>query len=247
MSGGTTLTSPACRRAPTGKSADTVYTGQESKTECHTLIRVAVVDDHAILRQGVVQLLADQTDIEVVAQGASGADAIDLVRAHELDVVLLDVSMPEKSGLEVMSHLLARDATLAVIILSMFPEEHYALNVLRQGALGYLNKDCEPEEIIKAIRVVAKGKRYISHRIAELLSETIDGKLGNALPHTLLSDREMQVFLRLARGEAVGQIALTLNLSVKSVSTYRARTLEKLALSTNSDLTYYALKNGVIT
>jgi DNA-binding NarL/FixJ family response regulator len=162
-------------------------------------------------------------------------------------VVLLDVSMPDKSGLEVMGHLLAKDPTLGIVVLSGYPEEHYALAVLRQGALGYLNKECEPDEIVSAIRTVAKGKRYINQKIAELLAETIDGKLGTAAPHTLLSDREMQVFLRLAKGESVGQIAETLNLSVKSVSTYRARTLEKLTLSTNSDLTYYALKNGLIS
>jgi DNA-binding NarL/FixJ family response regulator len=211
------------------------------------MIRVAVVDDHAIVRRGLVELLDAQQDLEIVAEGSSGIQAIDIVRNLEPDVVLLDVSMPDKSGLEVMGHLLAKDPTLGIVVLSGYPEEHYALAVLRQGALGYLNKECEPDEIVSAIRTVAKGKRYINQKIAELLAETIDGKLGTAAPHTLLSDREMQVFLRLAKGESVGQIAETLNLSVKSVSTYRARTLEKLTLSTNSDLTYYALKNGLIS
>lgn len=211
------------------------------------MINVAVVDDHAIVRRGLVELLQSHSDLKVVAEGSSGVQAIEIVRTHEPDVVLLDVSMPDKSGLEVMSHLLARDSSLGIVILSGFPEEHYALSVLRQGAMGYLNKDCDPNEIVTAIRTVAKGKRYINHRIAELLAETIDGTVGSAAPHTLLSDRELQVFLRLAKGESVGDIAETLNLSVKSVSTYRARTMDKLSLSTNSDLTYYALKAGLIS
>ncbi|HEY9023731.1 MAG TPA: response regulator transcription factor, partial [Burkholderiaceae bacterium] len=134
---------------------------------------------------------------------------------------------------------------LPVLILSGFPETHYATTLLRQGASGYLNKGCDPDEIVKAIRTVAMGRRYITAQVAEMLADGAAGA-GDRPPHEQLSERELQVFLRLAKGETVGQIAEGMFLSVKTVSTYRARTLEKLQLETNSDLTYYALKNGLI-
>jgi len=157
----------------------------------------------------------------------------------------MDLSMPDQSGVDALAAIKARRPDLPVLILSGFPETHYATTLLRQGASGYLNKGCDPDEIVKAIRTVALGRRYITAQVAEMLADGAAGG-GSRPAHEQLSERELQVFLRLAKGETVGQIAEGMFLSVKTVSTYRARTLEKLGLETNSDLTYYALKNGLI-
>ncbi len=157
----------------------------------------------------------------------------------------MDLSMPDQSGIDALAAIKARRPDLPVLILSGFPESHYATTLLRQGASGYLNKGCDPDEIVKAIRTVSMGRRYITAQVAEMLADGAAGA-GDRPPHEQLSERELQVFLRLAKGETVGQIAEGMFLSVKTVSTYRARTLEKLQLETNSDLTYYALKNGLI-
>jgi DNA-binding NarL/FixJ family response regulator len=174
-----------------------------------------------------------------------------MARRGEVDVLLLDISMPDQSGVDALAAIKARFPELPVLILSGFPEAHYATTLLRQGASGYLNKECDPEEIANAIRLVARGRRYISPAVAEQLADSVVGGSGaGSAPdkplHEALSEREFQVFLRLAQGETVGHIAEALFLSVKTVSTYRTRVLEKLKLATNSDLTYYALKNGLI-
>ena len=209
------------------------------------MIRVAIVDDHAIVRAGLRQFLAEQEDLEVSGEAANGREALDLLRKGEVDVMLMDLSMPGHGGVDALQAVKARAPELPVLILSGFPEQHYATTLLRQGASGYLNKECDPEEIVKAIRTVALGRRYITPQVAELLAEGLVGGTDRPL-HEGLSEREFQVFLRLAKGETVGDIADQMCLSVKTVSTYRARTLEKLRLETNSDLTYYALKNGLI-
>ena len=159
--------------------------------------------------------------------------------------MLMDISMPDQSGVDALQSIKARFPDLAVLILSGFPEAHYATTLLRQGASGYLNKECDPEEIVNAIRTVFRGRRYISPAVAELLADNAAGGVERA-GHELLSERELQVFLRLAKGETIGNMALAMFLSVKTVSTYRTRVLEKLKLASNSDLTYYALKNGLI-
>jgi len=210
------------------------------------MIRVGIVDDHAIVRTGLSQLLSDQVDLRVVAEGATGKDALEMARTGELDVLVLDLSMPDQSGIDALAAIRTRCPDLAILILSGFPEAHYATTLLRQGASGYLNKECDPDEIAKAIRTVALGRRYITPQVAELLAEGMLGGGGDRPPHEALSERELQVFLRLAQGETVGHIAEQMFLSVKTVSTYRSRVLEKLSLGTNSDLTYYALKNGLI-
>ncbi len=208
------------------------------------MIDVAIIDDHAIVRTGLKQFLSEQVDIRVVAEGASGRDVIDIVRQGQVKVILLDVSMPDQNGVDALAAIRARDADVGVLILSGFPAEQYATVLLRQGASGYLNKDCDPEEIVKAIRTIALGRKYISPTVAELLA----AQLGDdqKLPHERLSERELQVFLRLAQGETIGVIADSLALSVKTVSTFRSRVMEKLKLQSNSDLTYYALKQGLI-
>jgi len=209
------------------------------------MINVAIIDDHAIVRSGLRQFLSEQVDLRVVAEGSSGRDAIDILRQGEVHVLLLDVSMPDQNGIDALAAVHARAPELPVLILSGFPAEHYATVLLRQGAAGYLNKDCEPEEIVTAIRTVALGRKYITPTVAELLARNL-GSDDNRPPHEKLSERELQVFLRLAQGETIGQIAESLSLSVKTVSTFRSRVMEKLGLATNSDLTYYALKNGLI-
>jgi DNA-binding NarL/FixJ family response regulator len=209
------------------------------------MIRIAIVDDHAIVRAGLRQFLSEQVDLRVTGEAGSGREALDLVRAGELDVMLMDLSLPDQSGVETLAAIKARKPELPVLILSGFPETHYATTLLRQGASGYLNKECDPEEIATAIRTVFRGRKYITPAVAELLADGL-GAPADQVPHDTLSERELQVFLRLARGETVGHIADGMSLSVKTVSTYRSRVLEKLSLNTNSELTYYALKNGLI-
>jgi len=210
------------------------------------MIRIAIVDDHAIVRAGLRQFFADHPDLSVVAEAANGRDALDIVRQGEVDVVVMDISMPDQSGVDALAAIRARAPDLPVLILSGFPEAHYATTLLRQGASGYLNKDCDPDEIVQAIRTVARGRKYITAGVAERLAEGLGGGGGDKPLHEQLSERELQVFLHLARGETIGHLADTLSLSVKTVSTYRTRVMEKMGLASNSDLTYYALKNGLI-
>ncbi len=209
------------------------------------MIRIGIADDHAIVRSGLRQLLSEHVDLRVSGEAANGAEALELARGGEIDVLLMDISMPGQSGVDALQAIKARFPALPVLILSGFPEAHYASSLLKQGASGYLNKDCDPDEIAQAIRTVARGRRYISAALAELLADGVAGDAASA-PHEALSEREFQVFLRLAKGETVGDMAKAMFLSVKTVSTYRSRVLEKLHLQTNSDLTYYALKNGLI-
>ncbi|WP_294768874.1 response regulator transcription factor [uncultured Rhodoferax sp.] len=209
------------------------------------MIRIAIVDDHAMVRAGLRQFFADEPDFSVVAEAANGREALDLVRQGELDVMVMDISMPDHSGIDALVAIKARAPDLPVLILSGFSEVHYATTMLRHGASGYLNKDCDPADIITAIRTVHRGRKYITPGVAELLAEGL-GSSGDKLPHEQLSERELQVFLRLARGETVGHIASSMSLSMKTVSTYRTRVMEKMGLESNSDLTYYGLKNGLI-
>ena len=209
------------------------------------MIRIAIVDDHAMVRAGLRQFFADQADFLVVAEASNGHEALNIVRQGDVDVLVMDISMPGQGGVDALAAIKARAPDLPVLILSGFAEEHYATTLLRQGASGYLNKDCDPEDIVKAIRTVVRGRKYISAAVAERLADGL-GTDGDKAPHEQLSERELQVFLRLARGEAVGAMAISMCLSIKTVSTYRTRVMEKMQLESNSDLTYYALKNGLI-
>jgi len=208
------------------------------------MIRIAIVDDHALVRAGLRQFFADQPDFNVVAEAGDGREALAIVRGGGIDVMVMDISMPDQSGIDALAAIRARVPDLPVLILSGFPEEHYAITLLRAGASGYLNKDCDPEEIVKAIRTVSRGRKYITVGVAEHLAEGLGG--SDKPLHEQLSKRELQVFLRLARGETIGHMAEGMCLSVKTVSTYRTRVMEKMHLASNSDLTYYALKNGLI-
>jgi DNA-binding NarL/FixJ family response regulator len=198
-----------------------------------------------MVRAGLRQFFAEQADFQVAAEASNGREAIDIVRKGEVDVMLMDISMPGHSGVDALAAIKARAPDLPVLILSGFPEEHYATTLLRQGASGYLNKDCDPEEIVKAIRTVCRGRKYITVGVAERLADAFTNGLDK-LPHEQLSERELQVFLRLAKGETIGHMAISMSLSVKTVSTYRTRVMEKMKLDSNSDLTYYCMKNGLI-
>jgi len=209
------------------------------------MIRIGIVDDHAIVRQGLRHFLAEHVDLRVTGEANNGREALALAREGNVDVLLLDISMPDQGGVEALRSIRERFPDLPIVILSGFPETHYAPTMLRQGANGYLNKECDPEEIVKAIHTVFRGRKYISPAVAELLADKVAGTSAEPA-HAQLSDRELQVFLRLAQGETIGNIAQSMFLSVKTVSTYRTRMLEKLKLTSNSELTYYALTNGLI-
>src|SRR6218665_3808829 len=183
------------------------------------MIKIAIVDDHALVRAGLRQYLSEQVDLQVIAEAANGREALDIVRQGEVDVLVMDLSMPDQSGVDALAAIRARTPELPVLILSGFPETHYATTLLRQGANGYLNKECDPEEIVKAIRTVHRGRKYITPAVAELLADGLSGD-PDALPHEQLSERELQVFLRLARGEGNGPKADSNLLSGKNGTTH---------------------------
>ncbi|HJW25661.1 MAG TPA: response regulator transcription factor [Rhodocyclaceae bacterium] len=209
------------------------------------MLRLAIVDDHGIVRAGFREMLAEEIEINIVFEASSGEEALQRLREIDCDVLLLDLSLPGQSGVDVLRAVRQRHPGIKVLMLSGFPEERYALAMIRHGADGYLSKECEREELIRAIRTVASGRRYVSARTAELLAGECAGDI--VLPtHAQLSERELEVFLQLAQGASVSDIAAALNLSVKTVSTYRSRLLEKLSLSSNAELAAYAIRNGLI-
>lgn len=209
------------------------------------MLRIAIVDDHEIVRAGFREMLAEETDLQIAFEAASGEEALALLRDTPCDVALLDLSLPGQSGIDVLRTLRLRRDGPRVLVLSGFPEERYALAMLRNGADGYIGKDCDRDELIRAIHTVAQGRRYVSARVAELLADELAGDASGPA-HLQLSERELQVFLRLARGESVSAIAEALNLSVKTVSTYRSRLLEKLDVASNAELAAYAIRHGLI-
>lgn len=210
------------------------------------MIQVAIVDDHQIVRTGFRELLTEDSAISISFEAANGDDALALLRTTQCDVLLLDISLPGKSGVDVLRTVRQRHPDLKVLILSGFPEESYALAMIKNGANGYLCKDCEQAELLKAIHTVSLGRRYVSTRTAELLADEMSGGRNGEL-HEFLSDRELQVFLRLVRGESVSDIAEQLHLSVKTISTYRSRLTEKLNVTSNAELATYAIRHGLIT
>lgn len=206
--------------------------------------RVLVVDDHALFRAGVTTLLADAANLEVAGEASSGVDALAKIKNQHWDVVVLDISMPQMNGVDTLKQIQHVKPDLPVLILSMHPEDQYAINLIRAGAAGYLSKDTVPEQLVSALQVLLAGRKYISPALAEIFALELHGDKG-AL-HTQLSEREFQIFCKLARGQAVSQIADELCLSVKTISTYRTRILEKMNFKTNADMTYYAIKSGLI-
>jgi two-component system invasion response regulator UvrY len=209
------------------------------------MIKIGIVDDHAIVRAGLREFFSQQVGLRVVGEACNGREAIDLARTKELDVLTMDVAMPGQSGLDALAMVRAKAPDIAILMLSGYPEARYAVNLIRQGASGYLNKDCDPMEIVKAVRTVAMGRRYITPGVAELIARQLH-RNGDAPAHENLSEREFQVFLKLANGETVARISQALSLSTKTISTYRTRLMGKMGLGSNSELTYYALKTNLI-
>jgi two-component system invasion response regulator UvrY len=209
------------------------------------MIRVLIADDHAVVRQGLKQILGDTPEMLVAGEATNGQEVLDRVRAETWDVVVLDISMPDRSGLDILKQLRSERPKLPVLVLSMHSEDQYAVRVLKAGASGYLTKDSAPDELVKAIRKVVSGGRYVSAFLAEKLAFEI-GTDSNRLPHETLSDREFQVLRGIAAGKSVTEIAAELYLSPKTVSTYRARLLQKMNLTTNAELIHYAIQNHLI-
>lgn len=208
-------------------------------------IRILIADDHPIVRAGFKQVLSETPDMEVTDEAGNGQEAMACIRKKELDVVLLDISMPGRSGLEVLKELKEEQPKLPVLILSMYPEEQYAIRALRAGASGYLTKASAANELISAIRKVAEGGKYISATLGERLTEFLGTDMTRP-PHELLSDREYQVMLMIASGKTVSSIAEDLCLSVKTISTYRTHILEKMRMKNNAEITFYAVQNGLV-
>jgi DNA-binding NarL/FixJ family response regulator len=207
-------------------------------------IRVLIADDHAIVRQGLRQILSDTPDLTVAGEAENGVQAVQMVRSGDWDVVLMDVSMPDRNGIDALKLIKKEFPRLPVLILSMYPEEQYAIRALKAGAAGYLTKQSAPELLVTAIRQVASGKKYVSPSLAEELANAI-GDDSERPPHEKLSDREYQTLCMIASGKTPAEIAEALNLSVKTVSVYRARLLEKMNLRNNAELTHYGLKHGL--
>ena len=209
------------------------------------MIRVLIVDDHAIVRQGLKRILSETPDMTVAGEAENGAEALKKIREGEWDVVLLDVSMPGRNGADTLKQILSENRGGKVLILSMYPEDQYAVRLLKAGASGYMTKETAPEELVEAIRKVAQGKKYISPTLAELLLNELDGDMDKP-PHDRLSDREYQVFRMLGSGKTVSEIAASMSLSVKTISTHRSHVLEKMKLKNNAEITLYAIQNGLV-
>jgi two-component system invasion response regulator UvrY len=208
------------------------------------MIRVLIADDHPIVRRGLLQIVADQPDMTVVAETGDGREALRLAANHPLDVIVLDMSMPGLSGLEVLNQLKRVHPRVPVLILSAHPEGELALRLIKAGAAGYLNKEIAPEELAGAIRRVAGGRKYVSPALAELLADSLQG--GEGPPEASLSDREYQVLRLIACGKTVSEIAGEIALSVQTISTYRARILEKMNMRTNAELVHYCIRNHLV-
>lgn len=209
------------------------------------VIRILIADDHQIVRAGLARFISDQTDMEIVAEAASGDEVLQLLQHIDPDVLLLDIAMPNKSGIDCLRSIRNTHPRLPVLILSGYPESSYAINSLRAGASGYLSKLSPPDEILRAIRVASRGRKYVSDASAGLLAGELSRNSQVEL-HACLSEREFQVFVKIAQGSQITSIATELGLSAKTVTTYRIRLLQKLHLATNADLTQYALRHGLL-
>ena len=209
------------------------------------MIRILIADDHIIVRRGLKQILLEEFPFAFIEEVGDAEELIKKVMNEEWSVVISDLSMPGRSGLESLQQIKQNHPKLPVLILSIHPEEHYAIRVLKAGASGYLNKDLAPEELVKAVNCVLAGKRYITASIAEKLASSLDLN-SEKVPHEFLSDREFEVLKLIAAGKSVSDIAEQFSLSVTTVSTYRARIMAKMNLKTNADLTLYAIEHDLL-
>lgn len=203
------------------------------------MIKIIIADDHAIVRQGLRNIVENENSMEVIGEASNGGELLNLINQRMPDIVILDISMPGRNGLEILKDIKRQYSSLPVIILSIHPEDQYAVRGFKAGASGYMSKESAPSELVKAIKIANKGGKYINSSVAELLANYVEIKRIEE-QHKLLSDREYEVFIYLSEGKTVGQIAIDMNLSVKTISTYRSRILEKMGMTTNVELARYA-------
>ena len=209
------------------------------------MARVLIADDHAMIRAGLRRWLEQDRSVDAVAEACSGAETLQQLRDGAWDLVVLDINMPDRSGIDILRHIRSGHPQTRVLVISGFSEKQYAIYALRAGASGYLAKDQAPEEFMRAVHTVLAGRRFASAALTEMLVNALDEPADRPL-HAALSQREFQILCKLAVGRSVSEIAQELCISVKTVSTYRARVLEKMHLETNADLTTYALRNGLV-
>jgi DNA-binding NarL/FixJ family response regulator len=209
------------------------------------MIKILIADDHPIVRKGLKEIIEETSDMKVIDEASTGQEVLEKVFKTEFDVVLLDISMPGKSGLEILKELKSHRSKLTILVLSMHPEEQYAVQVFKAGASGYLTKESAPDELLTALRKVSKGGKYVSSSLAEKLAYALEKDVEKA-PHEILSAREYEVLRKIASGKTVTDIARELFLSPKTISTYRTRILEKMNMKNNVDLVRYALKNHLV-
>ena len=211
------------------------------------MIKILIADDHPIVRRGLKQIVQDEKDMKVVSEAENSDEVLTILQKHQIDVMLLDISMPGRSGLDLLVDLKNQYPNLPILVLSALPEESYAKRVIRMGALGYIHKESAPDLLVPAIRRVLKGKVYVSSKLAEILASDISGKTNdNENLHELLSEREFEVLVLIGKAKTNSEIADILNLAVTTVSTYRSRILEKMKMNNNSELIQYCFKQNLI-
>jgi DNA-binding NarL/FixJ family response regulator len=208
------------------------------------MINIIIVDDHAVVRKGLIQILEEHSGLYSVDEASSGDELLEKVKTNHYDVIVLDISMQGRDGIDTLKSLKKQNINSKVLAFSMYPEDQYAIRLLKSGASGYLNKECAPEEFLKAVERVASGNKYVSPELAEILLKSID--VNDSPLHDSLSDREFQVMCMIAKGKSPTQIATDLNLSINTISTYRIRILEKLNLKNTAEVTHYAIKNRLV-
>lgn len=209
-------------------------------------MNILIADDHTIVRKGLIELIKEAPEFKVVAEASNSAELIHKLHDHDYDAIILDISMPGRSGLETLKEIKALKPTLPVLILSMHPEEQYAIRAIKAGAAGYLNKDSAPEELMNALKTISKGRKFISPTLAEQLANYFEQNT-QLKEHEKLSDREFEVMLKIANGDSLTDIANELSLSVKTISTYKSRILNKLHLRNSTELTIYVVSNKIYT
>jgi DNA-binding NarL/FixJ family response regulator len=209
------------------------------------MIKILIVDDHAIVREGLSRIIGAENDMIVAGMAKDGTEVIRLMLDNEIDVVVLDISMPGKSGLDLIKDLKQVQPLVKILMLSMYPEERFAMRSIKAGASGYLTKEMAPEEIVSAVRTIYSGRKYITPALADMIAQELQNP-SEKVPHELLSDREFEVLCMLAIGKPVVEIASTLSLSESTVSTYRMRILQKMNMKTNSDLIHYGIEHGLV-
>jgi DNA-binding NarL/FixJ family response regulator len=209
------------------------------------MMKILIADDHAVVREGLKQILSESPEMVVTAEASTGPEVLEKIGKDDFDLIVLDIAMPGRGGLDILKEIKNKKPRLPVLILSMYPEDQYAVRVLKAGASGYMTKESAPHELINAIKQISKGKKYVSPSLAEKLALDLEITTGRPL-HESLSDREYQVMCMIASGKTLKEIAEKLSLSIKTISTYRSRILEKMNMKSNAELTHHAIKNRLV-